>query len=364
VLEVKEERLVEEEPKKESTEGPAEDQKPDDQTLDRPSFNTEAAPEANKTDPTAQTESVPPWLKVNKAWEGAESYPIRMQLPKAGETSPRTAEFAADSATITEAQEEYLLPKPELDFEQFPGLEEPRTRLLSGKARKSLSGPIGVLLATVLLLIAAGIGSYRLGWLSGFGRKNLGKENSPTADTSAAEASAVAPVASPEGATPVATREHVAGPGKEPIATKNTPIESAGNLERLGGSAASPKRELAASAGRENTRKSPATKATGEDVPVGPAPTEDVYVPPKLVKAVRSLSPPEALQTYASGVVTLNALVDEMGRVRSATPISGPKALYEKAVDTVKEYVYQPATKNGKPVQANVEVKIQFWYEP
>jgi hypothetical protein len=50
--------------------------------------------------------------------------------------------------------------------------------------------------------------------------------------------------------------------------------------------------------------------------------------------------------------------------VTSATPVSGPKALYKKAEDTVKEYVYQPATRNGKPVPAHVQVKIQFWYEP
>jgi outer membrane biosynthesis protein TonB len=94
------------------------------------------------------------------------------------------------------------------------------------------------------------------------------------------------------------------------------------------------------------------------------APQDDVYVAPKLVKAIRSLSPPEALRAYVSGVVTLDTVVDETGRVQSATPVSGPKALYKKAEETVKDYVYQPATRNAKPVPAHVEVKIQFWYEP
>jgi len=94
------------------------------------------------------------------------------------------------------------------------------------------------------------------------------------------------------------------------------------------------------------------------------APQDDVYVPPKLLKAIRSLSPPEALRAYVSGVVSLDTVVDETGRVQSATPMSGPKALYKKAEETVKDYVYQPATRNGKPVPAHVEVKIQFWYEP
>ncbi len=94
------------------------------------------------------------------------------------------------------------------------------------------------------------------------------------------------------------------------------------------------------------------------------APDDGEVVPPKLVKAIKSLSPPEALRGYVSGKVTLDALVDETGHVTSATPISGPKALYEKAIETVKQYEYQPATKGGKPVQARVQVAIQFWYEP
>jgi TonB family protein len=91
---------------------------------------------------------------------------------------------------------------------------------------------------------------------------------------------------------------------------------------------------------------------------------EDIVVPPKLVKAIRSLSPPEALWKYTSGNVVLDVLVNETGHVESAIVISGPKALHQRAITTVKDYLYQPATKNGKPVTAHVQVKIQFWYEP
>ncbi len=102
------------------------------------------------------------------------SYPIRMQLPKAEGESSRTSEFAADSAAITAAQtEEHLLPTPSLDFEQFPGVAQQNTKLFSGGARRSLSGPIGALVAVALLLVAAGIMTYRMGWLSGLGGKSL-----------------------------------------------------------------------------------------------------------------------------------------------------------------------------------------------
>src|SRR5256884_6292045 len=112
--------------------------------------------------------AAPEPLAPNQIKEETVAYPIRMQLPKAGDTSPRTAEFAADSAAIAAAHaEEQLLPKPSLDFERFPGVKPSKTRLYSGTARRSLSGPIGVLGVIVLLVVAAVSGAYRLGWLSG-----------------------------------------------------------------------------------------------------------------------------------------------------------------------------------------------------
>ena len=118
-------------------------------------------------------------------------------------------------------------------------------------------------------------------------------------------------------------------------------------------------REIA-NVGKKDTVVKPALTDSGAMI----APQDDVYVPPKLLKAIRSLSPPEALRAYVSGVVSLDTVVDESGRVQSATPVSGPKALYKKAEEIVKDYAYRPATRNGKPVPAHVEVKIQFWYEP
>ena len=344
---------MEEEPKKEATEVPVEDQK-----QEQPSATAEAAPQANAAEPTAQPEGVPEWLKVNKAWEGADSYPIRMQLPKAGEASPRTAEFAADSDAITAAQEEYLLPKPSLDFEQFPGLEQQKTKLFSGKARRSLSGPIGVLVVIVLLLIAAGIATYRMGWLSGASGKSANGEpkvsvtgGSVSEGNVGAEATASPLVENQPARAERQSEPRIGG-------TTDSGIATAGKKRNESRTSVNARPNLPG--GNKGTTTTSVTK----DGPTNGAPQEGVYVPPKLIKAVRSLSPPEALRAHVSGIVTLAAVVDETGKVQSATPISGPKALYQKAVDTAKEYVYQPATKNGKPVPANVEMKIQFWYEP
>ena len=312
----------------------------------------------------AEETPVPDWMKVNKAWEGGDSYPIRMQLPKAAaEASARTAEFAADSATITAAQDEYLLPKPSLDFEQFPGLAEEKTKLFSGKARKSLSGPIGMLIVIVLLLVAVGIGSYRMGMFGQTSAKATKKAAEPILQpTQSSEVKTMGQypfeIRAPKAETPPveATPEAVAGKNDKSPETRSNAATTSGKARASG--------SKTADAFGAKTREG-AAKADTNRFANPAASQEGVYEPPKLIKAVRSLSPPEALQAFVSGIVTLDALVDENGKVLSATPISGPKPLYEKAVQTVKEgYVYQPATRNGKPVQAHVNARIQFWYEP
>jgi hypothetical protein len=328
---------------------------------------TVEATEPPQREPAKASEDPGEAIVAGKATEESGSYPIRMQLPKAGEASPRTAEFAADSAAIAAAHaDEHLLPKPNLDFEQFPGVKQSKPKLFSGKATRSLSGPIGVLVAVVLLLVAAGIGTYRMGWLSGIGRSSNKAE--PNVD--------VAPGSAPPNDS--AMTENTNGVPAADRANKRPPMENskasntgadlayqpANEAERAAGATATKKLETRAGTATGSGKIATTPKAVPKDTPTTVAPQEEVYVPPKLLKAIRSLSPPEALRAYVSGVVTLDTVVGESGRVDSATPVSGPKALYQKAVDTVKEYVYQPATKNGKPVPAHVEVKIQFWYEP
>jgi len=314
--------------------------------------------------------AAPEVLAPNQIKEETTAYPIRMQLPKAGDTSPRTAEFAADSAAIAAAQaDEHLLPKPSLDFERFPGMNASRPKLFSGTARRSLSGPIGLLVVIVLVALVAGVGAYRLGWLSGIGRTSAKTDDatpSVKGSTVSSNAAEAAENSSEVAATPVRERgnERPAVDGKAPSLGSEGREQPAGEAEPPANVAETKKTESRASRLANAGKKNAVVKPVPADSRAMIAPQDDVYVAPKLVKAIRSLSPPEALRAYVSGVVTLDTVVDEMGRVQSATPVSGPKALYKKAEETVKDYVYQPATRNGKPVPAHVEVKIQFWYEP
>jgi hypothetical protein len=60
----------------------------------------------------------------------------------------------------------------------------------------------------------------------------------------------------------------------------------------------------------------------------------------------------------------MDALVDSAGHVQTVKILSGPPKLHATASDVLKQYVYEPAKKNGKPVPAHVQVSLQFWYAP
>jgi len=94
---------------------------------------------------------------------------------------------------------------------------------------------------------------------------------------------------------------------------------------------------------------------------------EPDIIPPKLIKSVRAIASPNALQYFDKGntaTVTLDAVVDATGRVKSMTVLSGPASLRDAAIDALKEYRYQPATLRGKPVAAHVPVAVKFLFEP
>ncbi|HUI73819.1 MAG TPA: TonB family protein [Candidatus Acidoferrum sp.] len=95
-----------------------------------------------------------------------------------------------------------------------------------------------------------------------------------------------------------------------------------------------------------------------------PALAKDTVVPPKLLKSVRPEAPAQAIRSYVTGNVEVDALVSAEGRVASAEALSGPKVLQDAAIATVKQYKYAPATRGGKAVAAHVKVTVQFWYEP
>jgi TonB family protein len=105
----------------------------------------------------------------------------------------------------------------------------------------------------------------------------------------------------------------------------------------------------------------PAAEAAAD--PVAPSAAEGVIVPPKLIKSVRAVASVDAIRDFETGNVVIDAVVGATGEVESTNVLSGPPSLRDSAVETLKQYRYEPATQNGQPVPAHVTVTIHFRFE-
>ncbi len=118
---------------------------------------------------------------------------------------------------------------------------------------------------------------------------------------------------------------------------------------------------VAASAGKRNVSR-PSSAASPDSA--APSSQEATIVPPKLIKSVRAIASPEALRDFATGNMTLDAVVDASGHVKMMKVLTGPPSLQNAAMDALKQYQYEPATQRGKPVAAHVTVTVKFLFEP
>lgn len=80
----------------------------------------------------------------------------------------------------------------------------------------------------------------------------------------------------------------------------------------------------------------------------------------KLISSVAPVYPALAKAQHISGDVTVDALIDANGRVTTMKVISGPTLLHQAAMDALKQWRYQPAILDGKPVPMHLSVTLQF----
>ena len=80
----------------------------------------------------------------------------------------------------------------------------------------------------------------------------------------------------------------------------------------------------------------------------------------KLISSTPPMYPPLAKTQHIEGNVRVDALVDETGRVSSVKVVSGPTLLHQAAMDAIRQWKYQPATLDGKPVPMHLTVTLQF----
>ena len=80
----------------------------------------------------------------------------------------------------------------------------------------------------------------------------------------------------------------------------------------------------------------------------------------KLVHQVTPVYPPLARQTRVAGTVQLQAVIGRDGRIQDLQVRSGHPLLIAAAVEAVRQWVYQPTTLNGNPVEVLTTINVTF----
>jgi TonB family protein len=94
--------------------------------------------------------------------------------------------------------------------------------------------------------------------------------------------------------------------------------------------------------------------------PAAPLPIGGDVKPARLIFSVQPSYPMLAKSQHVSGNVLVDALIDATGRVTAMNVVSGPTLLHQAAMDALKQWKYQPASLDGKPVPMHLAVTIRF----
>jgi len=159
--------------------------------------------------------------------------------------------------------------------------------------------------------------------------------------------------------TKVASDAPVTSPGM-PSQTAESPAQpfaSSGSIAQSAVRITSPSTTLA----EKRAMVRPTARATSD--PIVASAVESVMVPPKLIKSVRAVASLDAVRDFETGDVVIDAVVGTTGEVHFISVLSGPPSLREAAVEALKQYQYEPATLNGQPVPAHVNITIHFRFE-
>jgi periplasmic protein TonB len=298
-------------------------------------------------------------------------FPEMPELAPANALQREAAEFVHEAEAIADelADEPRALmraPSAHEGTELKQEVEALRQQLTKLKQNVSASGRSGALriglLSFALVLVAAGAAWYphRLTW------------QPKKFSASAASSIAVHPNPAVSSAAQKAVDAHSNSSTAIPASVAAAPRPSAASHDRVQSTPAPAdaladtavvreKSAVGASAAKRSMRR-PSSEAASEST--APPLDEAPIVPPKLVKSVRAIAPPDALRDFVTGNVMLEAVVDPVGLVKSMKVLSGPASFHTAAMDALKQYRYEPATQRGKPVAAHITVTIKFWFEP
>lgn len=92
----------------------------------------------------------------------------------------------------------------------------------------------------------------------------------------------------------------------------------------------------------------------------GTGPVMDYDSPPKPVKITRPQYPQEAFVKKIEGTVLVEIMIDSSGRVVRARILQSVPLLDAAAIQTVYQWVFQPAVKHGRPVPTIAQAPVSF----
>jgi len=303
---------------------------------------------------------------------------LQMQSAAGNSSAPRAATAPHASPTLpidrdeSPSFEENPLPKPVIRINRRMPPATPSPKPASdGKAHSSL--PRIALFFASLVFVAASAAWY-LHWISPLPFSKKYSANAPTGtpirtvpavnsapsnpagphSDSAKPAQSISALApQPVAASPVATQPALAAP--DPAASSAPAID------------AHVVQQDSVITNAVSKRSVPRSTSDLSADSAAPSSQGVATVPPKLIKSVQAVASPNALQYFDksyTATVTLDALVDSSGHVKSMKVLSGPASLRDAAMEALKHYRYAPAMQRGKPVPAHVTATIKFLFEP
>lgn len=94
--------------------------------------------------------------------------------------------------------------------------------------------------------------------------------------------------------------------------------------------------------------------------PATPPADRDYDQPPRPIKIVKPKYPKDAFATRLEGVVEVEILIDAGGKVARARLLKSVPRLDQAALDTVNQWRFSPAMKNGHPVATIALAPVMF----
>ena len=343
-------------------------------------------PPAPASVPPPVAQSVPPPPAESPAAFLAEA--VHNAESNAGTRSIDAGRSSTDSAVPVEqnpgsaqwpAEDRMQLPQPSLDF----SMSLPKSKR-SLRARGSFTPNFrGGVLRLALLTAALVVTAFGAAWFKHWLPWQPGAKKSPSArSTNVPNANNSLAPGSPDTADQHADFSNTRVAADAPVTSAGMTSHSAVAASAVppeSKNASKPSEQLVGSSGSEAQpavrtssqstaiaakRSSDRTTTKASPNSVAPVAPESEIVPPKLIKSVRAVASLEALRDFETGNVVIDAVVGTAGEVNFISVLSGPPSLRPAAVESLKEYQYEPATRNGQPVPAHVTITIHFRFEP